>query len=104
MLNACWSGILAQRYEMIISRYVSNVPLASIVVVTYNNLAYTQLCIESILRNTEYPNYEIIVVDNNSSDDTPDYLHALEQTCSNVRVVFNDENCGFAKANNQGIE
>lgn len=93
-----------QRYQSIYKQYVSTVPLASIVVVTHNNLAYTQLCITSILRNTEYPNYEIIVVDNCSSDDTVEYLRALEQVTSNVRVILNQKNDGFAKGNNLGLE
>lgn len=42
----------------------------SIIIVTYNNLNYTKDCIESILKYTDHNSYEIIVIDNNSSDDT----------------------------------
>ena len=73
----------------------------NIVIVTYNNLDYTKLCIRSILDKTAYPNYEIIVVDNDSTDGTKDYLKSIEG--NNIKVVLNDENLGFAKANNIGI-
>ena len=74
-------------------------PLASIVIVTYNNLDYTRLCLGSVLANTHSPRFEVIVVDNASSDGTREYL----QNASGVRVVFNERNEGFARANNQGI-
>ena len=67
----------AQRYERIEEGVSSVTPRASIVVVTYNNLALNKLCLESILRNTDYPNYEVIVVDNNSTDGTHSYLRYL---------------------------
>ena len=74
-------------------------PLASIVVVTYNNLDYTRLCLDSIRANTFSPRYEVIVVDNASSDGTREYLQQL----AGVRVILNEENEGFARANNQGV-
>src|SRR3972149_4816854 len=49
----------------------------SIVVVTINNLVFNRLCLESVLANTEYPNYEIIVVENGSTDGTRGYLRDL---------------------------
>jgi len=78
--------------------------LVSIVIVTYNNLNYTIECIESIIRKTAYPNYEIIIVDNNSTDDTPKYLKNLQENYDNIHVILNDENYGFAKGNNIGIQ
>lgn len=75
----------------------------SIIVVTYNNVELTQGCIQSLLRNTTYPNYELIIVDNASSDDTRNYLRYLSRTQANVTVVLNDRNLGFAAANNQGL-
>ena len=52
-------------------------PLVSIVVLTYNNLLLNRLCLESVLANTDAPEFELIVVDNGSSDTTPEYLQAL---------------------------
>ncbi|MCB9461510.1 MAG: glycosyltransferase [Anaerolineaceae bacterium] len=79
-------------------------PMFSIVIVTWKNLDLTQQCVESIFRNTDYPNYEIIVVDNASDDGTPDYLKSLAAREDRVKVILNDENRGFAAANNQGIQ
>ena len=49
-------------------------PPASIIIVTYNNLALTQMCLESIFSETDYPNYEVIAVDNASHDGTAEWL------------------------------
>lgn len=87
-----------------IYRYIrSTYPLVSIIVVTFNNLKYTQLCVESIYGKTAYPNFELIIVDNASSDGTPDYLNSLKEKYDNVNIVLNSENLGFATANNIGI-
>lgn len=91
------------RYEQIIAGLEQTVPRASIVVVTYNNLALTKLCVESIFRNTTYPNYELILVDNNSSDGTQAYLQELAARCPEIQVIQNEQNYGFAHANNQGL-
>ncbi|HQR32296.1 MAG TPA: glycosyltransferase [Blastocatellia bacterium] len=92
------------RYDQIAESLRQLVPRASIIIVTYNNLALSKLCLESVLRNTEYPNFEVIVVDNDSKDDTPPYLQQLARLEPSVKVLLNKQNYGFAKANNQGIE
>ncbi len=46
----------------------------SIVILTYNKLEYTKLCIDSIRKYTKSGTYEIVVVDNNSTDDTREWL------------------------------
>lgn len=73
--------------------------LTSIVILTYNNLHYTKLCIESIRSHTAPGSYELIVVDNHSTDGTAEWLN--EQ--SDVRTVINEDNLGFPKGCNQGI-
>lgn len=77
-------------------------PVASIVVLTYNQLDVTKLCMESVLRHTDVA-FEVIVVDNASTDGTPDYLQELAQKHPNVRLLLNQENRGFAGGCNQGI-
>ena len=79
-------------------------PKASIVVVTYNNLDYNRLCLESIFSKTIYPNFEVIVVDNDSNDGTADFLLEFAQTRPQVKVIANQINRGFAAANNQGLK
>jgi len=76
---------------------------ASIIIVTFNNLDLTKACIQSILTKTDYSDHEIIIVDNNSSDGTPEYLKTLEDGRNSIKAVLNGNNEGFAKANNQGI-
>ena len=76
---------------------------ASIVVVTYESLVFTRLCLESVLANTRDVGHEIIVVDNGSGDDTPEYLTALAERNPHVRVVLNGANLGFPRACNEGL-
>ncbi|MBS1886491.1 MAG: glycosyltransferase [Actinobacteria bacterium] len=75
---------------------------ASIVVVTYDGLAFNRLCLESVLAHTE-GDFELIVVDNRSSDGTRDYLARLADSDARVRVLLNARNHGFAPACNQGL-
>ncbi len=79
-------------------------PRVSVVVLTYNNLHLTKLCIESLFRNTVWPNWELIVVDNASTDGTPEYLRVLARQHENVRIILNDCNEGFARGNNRGLQ
>jgi GT2 family glycosyltransferase len=78
-------------------------PHFSIVIVTLNNLVYNRLCLESLLANTPEPGYEIVIVDNGSTDGTVSYLRHLERSYPHIRVKFNDRNLGFARANNLGL-
>ena len=79
-------------------------PRVSVVVVTWNNLALTQQTVSSLLMYTLYPNWELILVDNASEDDTPDYLRrTAAQYGERVKIILNPENTGFAHANNQGV-
>ena len=71
----------------------------SIIILTYNHLEKTKKCIESIKRYTKNEVYEIIVVDNNSNDDTINWL----KTQSDITVIYNKENRGFPIGCNQGI-
>jgi O-antigen biosynthesis protein len=71
----------------------------SIIVLTYNGLPYTRTCIESIRTYTPPNDYEIIVVDNGSTDGTVQWLRAQ----SDLQVIYNKENAGFPKGCNQGM-
>ncbi|UCN00605.1 glycosyltransferase family 2 protein [Sulfurimonas sp. SWIR-19] len=77
----------------------------SIVVVTYNNLALTKACLQSMQKYNNYDNCEIIVVDNMSQkDNTREFLLEYEQKHENVKVILNDKNGGFSYGNNIGIK
>ncbi|QDR82796.1 glycosyltransferase [Sporomusa termitida] len=75
-------------------------PLTSIVILTYNKLDYNKLCIESIRDYTEPGSYEIIVIDNHSTDGTVEWLQAQPD----LKLIANNENIGFPAGCNQGIK
>lgn len=75
----------------------------SVIILTFNNLDLTRACLDSILERSDYPNLEVIVVDNASSDDTPAYLEDFSLRHPEVLVVLNRENLGFAAGNNVGM-
>src|SRR5215217_9211651 len=78
-------------------------PRASVVVLTYDNLAFSRMCLASLFENTDYPNYELIVVDNASTDGTVEELQRLAGSIPNVQVILNDHNAGFSPGYNQGL-
>lgn len=78
-------------------------PLVSIVILTFNQLAFSRVCVESIRQHTPEP-HEIIFVDNGSSDGTVEWLQGLTRLNPHYRLISNGENFGYAKGNNQGIE
>lgn len=77
--------------------------MVSVVVLTYNNLEFTKACLDSLEAFTGYPNWELIVVDNKSGDDTPKFLKGYAASRPNLNVILNDENTGFAAGNNIGL-
>lgn len=60
-------------------------------------------CVKSIMKNINYGNYEIIIVDNASHNGTGKYLNDKYKNIDNVHVIINDKNLGFAKGNNIGF-
>ncbi len=79
-------------------------PRASVVIVTHNGLAYTRLCIASLLGGDWQDGDELIVVDNASTDGTRGYLAELVAAHPRVQTIANDRNAGFAAGNNRGLE
>ena len=75
-------------------------PKVGIVVLTWQNYEDTAECLRS-LRTVDYPNYEVVVVDNGSTDGSRERLVDEFDWCT---FVLNDENRGFAGGNNPGIE
>ena len=84
---------------MINDGYVVVTHFSSIVILSHNKLPYTQACISSIREYTVPNTYEIIVVDNNSSDGTKEWLEKQ----NTIRCIYNSENLGFPVGCNQGM-
>lgn len=85
-------------------KYIKDIhPLVSIIIITFNNLDITKKCINSIIEKTAYPNYEVIIVDNDSKDETPSYLEEIDKQYEQIKIILNGENSGFAGGNNIGI-
>ena len=73
--------------------------LVSVTLVTYNSGRFIRRCLESVLEQN-YPHLEVIVIDNASTDGTADILEQFADKC---RIHYNQENIGFAAAQNQAI-
>jgi len=76
-------------------------PLVSIILVNYNGLKWLQLCLHSLL-DTDYPEFEILVVDNASTDGSVDYLERNYYS-DRIRMIKLDENLGFCEGCNIGF-
>jgi GT2 family glycosyltransferase len=73
----------------------------SILIVNYKTKKLTLECLNSIYDTNSDYKFEIIVIDNASNDGS---VQAFENQFPTVKIISNNENVGFAKANNQGIK
>jgi GT2 family glycosyltransferase len=77
--------------------------LTSIIVPCCNQVAFTQLCLWALFRFTR-PAWELIAVDNGSTDGTADYLAGVRDAAPvPVTLISNAQNLGFPRAINQGL-
>lgn len=74
-------------------------PLVHIVVLNYNGKSHLEYCLPSIL-STDYSNFEVVVVDNDSSDGSIEYI---KENFPSVELIQLDENRGWAGGNNVGV-
>ena len=74
-------------------------PPVAIIILTWNGLAVTQECLSSLRELTSGVEYQVIVVDNGSTDGTREYLRTLEW----VTLIENATNEGFTRGNNRGF-
>jgi len=75
-------------------------PLVSIIIPNLNGKRFLKGCFSSLNEQT-YQNFEIILVDNGSTDDSVNFV---KKSFSKVKIITNKKNLGFAQANNQGFE
>ena len=73
-------------------------PKLSVVVVTYDNRDLNRMCLDSVIARTEWPNLEIVVVDNGSTDGTREWLREEEtRLAPRLRVIANAAESGLAR-------
>jgi GT2 family glycosyltransferase len=73
----------------------------SVIIITLNNKKILEECIDSVKRSTKSISYEIIVVDNNSTDGTQALIRSKHP---DVKLIGNEKNLGFSAANNKGLK
>jgi GT2 family glycosyltransferase/Flp pilus assembly protein TadD len=104
--------LLVAKPEKNICANTENFKLTSVIILTFNQLEYTKRCIESIFKHTK-ETFELIVVDNGSTDGTVEYLESEvnvqntkisgQRSEVRIKIIKNKENLGFAAGNNQGM-
>jgi len=77
-------------------------PRVSIIVLNWNGWKDTVECLRS-LGKIAYPNYEVVVVDNGSTDDSRRHLKNFRSRALTPKFIFNKKNLGFAGGNNTAI-
>jgi GT2 family glycosyltransferase/glycosyltransferase involved in cell wall biosynthesis/SAM-dependent methyltransferase len=99
-----WLEEERERGAVPIGRAPDGPPEVTVVIPVHDQLPLTQLCLTSVLAGTQEPPFEVVVVDDASSDETARYLAEVTGVNAHVRVVRNEEQLGFAAAVNRGIE
>lgn len=77
--------------------------MISVIMVNFNGEADLPKCLSSVF-STDYPNFEVVVVDNGSRDGSRAMLQALSKNETRLKIVLSAKNLGFAEANNLGYK
>lgn len=78
-------------------------PLVSIIIVNYNGERFLNECLSSVFR-TQYPNFEVVLIDNASTDNSVDFVNRVFAADKRLNIVTNSQNLGFGPANNVGFK
>jgi glucose-1-phosphate thymidylyltransferase len=89
-----------QRQRQSAKKTVSIQPKVTVGIVTHNSEGYLSPCLKSVL-NVDYDNLEVVVLDNDSHDDTRKIIR--EDFSESVRLITSEENLGFSKGHNEII-
>jgi GT2 family glycosyltransferase len=93
--------MVSKNYSKVEKKKESHGIVLSIIIVNWNNKDILRDCLNSIYHTHNVSQYEIIVVDNHSEDNS---IELLKSEFPDVVLLENDENLGFARANNQAIK
>lgn len=74
----------------------------TIIILAWNQLSYTKVCIESIKRMTDRNRYDLVIINNGSTDKTMEYLQTVLDGDGDI-IISNTINRGFSGGNNQGL-
>ena len=80
----------------------ANHPHVTIVIVNWNQMTDTLACLDSVGRLT-YPSFSIVLVDNDSTDGSPEAIERWSRKNRPVMLIRNRENAGFVRGGNKGI-
>jgi len=78
-------------------------PLVSIIILNYNGKRFLNECLSTVFR-TKYPNFEVIFVDNASTDKSLDFVNKVFAENKRLKIIRNRKNLGFGPANNVGFK
>ena len=80
-----------------------NSPLVSIIILNRNGINHLKRLFKCFKENIHYPSYELIVVDNDSCDESIQFLEGLKENLP-LKIIKNNENKTFSQANNEAVE
>lgn len=95
--------IVKKEFDQKMTEFRSTQPTISIIIPTHNNWQFSFTCLQKIFNSMKELNYEIIVVDNNSTDGTVRNLRFMEEV-GFIRVIYNNPERTYAQANNEGAK
>lgn len=78
-------------------------PMVSVIIPVYNAARYLEQTVQSVLKQS-FANYEILLVDDGSTDGSKELLFRLQEADDRIRVLVNEENLGVALTRNRAIE
>lgn len=100
-MNKPYNPLEGPRPELTVDLHDGSDEQVSIIIVHRNTPDYLNICLQSVHILSNMNNYEVIVVDNNSDQETQEYLSELEQ--EGIKVVRNDSNLYWSGACNRGV-
>lgn len=90
-------------HEVVRVRWKSESPFVSIIIPTKNNLNYIKRCLSTLFERTQYSKYEVIIMDDHSTDSSVfSFYDEIQTTHNNIRVINNSSAFNYSRINNDG--